>query len=156
VFEIIVAPPQMLGGAGGGGSGLVVLRTLRLLRLVQLMGRSGGLREVLQITMALMRSAASFGVLLLICMFILALLGMQLFANRLRFDGDGYPVGWTDIAAYAASSKADNANFDDIWSAVVTVMQVSLPSSVSRPCLTRPCSDGRCSPGRTGIWSCMT
>lgn len=62
----------------------------------------------------------NFGVLFMLFMYIYALIGMQMFGNRLRFDGDGFPVDLSQEAAYIPRS-----NFDTILWAMVTIFQVS-------------------------------
>lgn len=71
-----------------------------------------------------------FGVLLFLFIYIKALLGMELFANRCRFEGhygDGNLI--TDVKkAYAddVTMAAPRANFDDIASALTTVFIIIL------------------------------
>jgi voltage-dependent calcium channel L type alpha-1D len=65
----------------------------------------------------------SFGVLLFLFVFIYALVGMQLFANRLHFD----PMTGIHIAIEHpryASSTIPRHNFDELSTAVTTVFQV--------------------------------
>ena len=61
-------------------------------------------------------------VLLFLFMYIFALVGMQFFANRLRFDADGYPVeigtdGW-------AALRSARLSFDTFGAAMTTVFTV--------------------------------
>lgn len=62
----------------------------------------------------------NFSVLFFLFVYVYALIGMQTFAYRFRFDEHGYPVGQNDIAA-----DMPRANFDTILWAMVTVFQVS-------------------------------
>lgn len=77
---------------------------------------------------------ANFGLLLLLLMYVFALIGMQFFATKFRFDGDGNPVEWlphvynhtvpphapwTPERPYTIS----RSNFDDTLSAFTTVFQ---------------------------------
>ena len=65
----------------------------------------------------------SFGILLSLFVFIYALVGMQLFANRLHFDSmTGVHIGVDDPRYY--TSDIPRHNFDTLSTAVTTVFQV--------------------------------
>ncbi|EJK73608.1 hypothetical protein THAOC_04757, partial [Thalassiosira oceanica] len=67
--------------------------------------------------------SGSFAVLLSLLIFVFALMGMQLFANRLRFDGvSGLPVDISDPRY--ADADVPRSNFDDFMWSLVTVFQV--------------------------------
>jgi hypothetical protein len=58
-------------------------------------------------------------------MYIFTLLGMQLFANKLHFDANGYPLYREDVSAEVwAASEVPRENFDTFEWAFVTVFQI--------------------------------
>ena len=81
------------------------------------------------------RDVSNFAVLLILFMYILALVGMQIFANRLRFDADGLPVSFKDYDKFDPTHKTNKtimiqnkhqpqAHFDTLGWALVTIFQV--------------------------------
>lgn len=62
----------------------------------------------------------NFSVLFFLFVYVYALIGMQTFANRFRFDEYGYPLDQNHVAV-----NIPRANFDTILWAMVTVFQVS-------------------------------
>lgn len=77
---------------------------------------------------------ANFGLLLLLLMYVFALIGMQFFATKYRFDTDGNPVEWQPhVYNYTVPPHApwtpenpytiSRSNFDDTLSAFTTVFQ---------------------------------
>lgn len=77
---------------------------------------------------------ANFGLLLLLLMYVFALIGMQFFATKYRFDADGNPVEWQPhVYNYTVPPHApwtpespytiSRSNFDDTLSAFTTVFQ---------------------------------
>ncbi|KAK7233034.1 voltage-gated sodium channel [Aureococcus anophagefferens] len=73
---------------------------------------------------------ANIAGILMLFMYICALLGMQLFANRFRFDGaTGFAVplaapGSSGRAASDAAADVPRAHFDDLGTAFVTIFQI--------------------------------
>ena len=84
---------ELFMGSGGGGAlsafrSVRVFRTFRVLRVARIL-RS--LKQMQVIISILSKSASSFAyisVLLMIFIFIFALIGMQIFGNKLNFDGE--------------------------------------------------------------------
>jgi len=82
--------------------------------------------------MATLRDVANFAVLLLLFMFIFALVGMQLFANKLCFDPEtGRPAEQVAPDVFAEDPgicpdpfERPRSHFDDLLWAFVTVFQV--------------------------------
>lgn len=68
-----------------------------------------------------LHEVGNFCVLFLLFLYIYALIGMQTFANRFRFDEYGFPVDRNHEAAYVP-----RANFDTMLWSVVTVFQVRI------------------------------
>jgi voltage-dependent calcium channel L type alpha-1D len=65
----------------------------------------------------------NFSVFLLLFMYVYALLGMQIFGNRFRFDPNGIPIT-SPAAATDADEYVPRANFDSLLWSGVTVFQV--------------------------------
>eukprot|EP01038_Epipyxis_sp_PR26KG_P011920 gene11920-15952_t len=98
------------------------LRGFRLLRLLRLL-RSETFRVVLAKIGKVIISIKGFIMLLFLYLFILALVGMQFFANRFRFSDDGYhlpinSVEWKD------STNRPRSNFDNFFLAFMCVFQL--------------------------------
>jgi len=70
------------------GSGLQAIRAMRLLRVIKLARSWTKLQDILSKTIKSMKDIGNFGVLLFLFLYIYSLLGMQLFANYIRFDED--------------------------------------------------------------------
>ena len=83
----------------------------------------GVLRRLVETVTTMISHVAVFASLLFLTVYIYALLGMELFANRLRFDEHGYRLEMDDPAWHTAADRP-RANFDDLFSALVTVFQV--------------------------------
>jgi len=113
---------------GEAADGLQALRALRLLRIIKLARSWTELQEILRKTAMSLKDIGYFSVLLFLFMFIISLLGMELFANSCRFDTDGNLI--TDIVATKAAGIkkmiAPRENFDSIWNALITVFIIIL------------------------------
>ncbi len=134
--------------AGSGGA-FTVLRTFRLFRVVRAfkLARSWkSLQKIIFTIFNTLKEIGNFGILLLLFMYIFALIGMQSFAYKYRFDEDGYsvprfddeadvrhafddagiipapPLCYINTAFY--SFERPRANFDDLVSAMVAVFQI--------------------------------
>jgi hypothetical protein len=117
-----------------GGGTFTAMRIFRLLRAVKLLHNAPALRRLVEIIIRMVIETSNFGLLLLLCLYIFSLLGMQLFANRFRFD----PISGTAISPleyYERTSPpldADHlplgtvprANFDTLFAAFMTVFQL--------------------------------
>ena len=68
------------------------LRALRLLRVVKLARQWTAFQEILVTMISSLVDISNFSILLLLIVYILALLGMELFAYSVMFDIDGNPV----------------------------------------------------------------
>ena len=131
IIEIMIMPPPVLGGSGGGSS-LSVLRSFRLLKLFRIFSAMSKNKKMRMLFNALATTAAemqNFLILLLLLLFIYTLLGMQLFANKLRFGVDGNPIteigseAWLSAPNYQSTIDG-RYNFDDFPSAFGTVYQI--------------------------------
>lgn len=66
-----------------------------------------------------LRDISSFSVLLLLLIFIYVLIGLELFANQVKFDAGNKPVNPTTPGAVSPRD-----NFDDFFHAFIIVFQV--------------------------------
>lgn len=94
------------------------VRSIRLLRLIKLARSNFTLRCLLDSIIMTIAQCANFLVLLGIFMYVFALLGMEIFAERFKFNSDGiYDV---------VNGTAPRQNYDSIGWAIITVFQVLL------------------------------
>jgi hypothetical protein len=125
--ETVMDPPFFITGSayapGGSGGALSALRTFRLFRVLRLFEQFKSLRRLVGTVIGMVSAMGSFAVLLFLMAYIFALLGMQLFANRLRFDEHGYPIPLADAEAHANAAEQPRTNFDDLLSALLSVFQ---------------------------------
>jgi hypothetical protein len=97
IVELVLAPPEFLLSGGPetkatASGGVTVLRTFRLLRVLKLARGMPQLQNTLAIMLALIPAVLNFSLLLFLFMYIFALLGVQFYSNRFRFDRVGRPV----------------------------------------------------------------
>jgi len=96
---------------------------MRLLRVIKLARRWTKLQDILRKTIKSMKDIGNFGVLLFLFLYIYSLLGMQLFANNVRFDDEDAIV--KDVLT---ATKNDDIlipprlNFDSIGLALTTCL----------------------------------
>jgi hypothetical protein len=137
VVEVVTVPPALLTGAGASctadgevvpeaGGGLGALRMFRLFRVFKMARSWVALQQLLVTIVQTLHDISYFSVLLLLFMYIYALVGMQFFSYRFRFDADtGLAIPRAEEAAWAAAaSSAPRAHFDDLLWAFVTIFQV--------------------------------
>lgn len=108
--------------SGTSKSSISAFRSLRLLRLFKMIKQWTSIRHLLATITRAASEIRSFGILLILFIFIYALIGMQLFANRLHFDEYGAHVAITDPDY--KKSTVPRSNFDDFFFACTTVFQV--------------------------------
>eukprot|EP00804_Cyclotella_cryptica_P023302 CCRYP_000468-RC/>CCRYP_000468-RC protein AED:0.16 eAED:0.16 QI:0/0.71/0.37/1/0.85/0.75/8/25/1511 len=121
VAELVVA--RTAASAKYGKSVMSVFRSLRLVRLFKMVQRWKSLHSLLNTIGRAAADVRSFAVLLFLFVFIYALVGMQLFANRLHFDGRTGAHIDIDDSRYVTST-IPRRNFDNLFTAVTTVFQV--------------------------------
>ena len=125
VVELAAAPPVAFGGQeGNSGGAITALRSFRLFRIFKLMSKWTSMKKLLVKVIKTVKDLGNFGVLLTLFLYIYTLVGMQFFANRLRYDEDGYPI--EDIGSDEWKNPAiwPRSNFDDFNHAFGTVFQV--------------------------------
>lgn len=103
-------------------SSISAFRSLRILRLFKMVKQWTSINRLLATIARAASEIRSFAILLVLVIVIYALVGMQLFANRLHFDESGAHVSITD--SDYDKSTIPRSNFDDSLSAVTTVFQV--------------------------------
>ena len=103
------------GVAGDGGSVIIVFRAFRLLRIFKLAKKWTELRKLMINSFKCLQDVAYFSVLLLLFIFIYALIGMELYAYKLRFSGDEVDL---------EDGISPRENFDDFLHAFVSVFIV--------------------------------
>ena len=125
LVELIAAPPAVFGGKeDSSGSAISALRSFRLFRIFKLMSKWKSMRNLLVKVVKTVKDLANFGVLLTLFLYIYTLVGMQFFANRLRFDEEGYPIKEIGSSEWKAASVWPRSNFDDFNHAFGSVFQV--------------------------------
>ena len=86
---------------------------------------SKSLKVLLDCVVFTFDALGNFFVLLIIFLYVYSLLGMQMFAGRLKFDQKGFPLGepateWAQIEALTVP----RSNFDNIINSFITVFQI--------------------------------
>eukprot|EP00945_MAST-04E_sp_MAST-4E-sp1_P008438 g8438.t1 len=118
--ELIFAPPWQ---DESDGSAVSALRSFRLFRVFKLARSWVSLRKLLQTIARTLVDIANFTVVLFLFIYIFALIGMQLFANKFRFDPEtNEPLSMLENGY--ESGQVPRANFDTFIWAVATVFQV--------------------------------
>nr|CCA18882.1 similar to sodium channel putative [Albugo laibachii Nc14] len=125
MLELILSPPSFLSKNRPSRGNVSALRTFRLFRVFKLARNWKSFRELLALIIRAVAGIANFAVLLFLFIYIYALLGIQFYANTMRFDADAYAVSaahGTDLAFWNA--QLPRSNFDSLLWAFVTVFQV--------------------------------
>ena len=136
MLESVLAPPgfvvdflQALGLVSGSGStgldGFSVFRTLRIFRVFRMMKLAQkwkALQNLLLTTVKAIGSSFFFMILLATFIFIYALVGTQLFANKLTFDS--LTEEHVAMADMPAAGYRPRSNFDNLYNSFVVVFQV--------------------------------
>lgn len=122
LIELVLAPPEFIAGVRSEAGAISALRCFRLFRLFKLAKNWTSMNVLLGKVLRTLYDVVNIALLLVLFMYIFALLGMQLFANRMKFDGDGYVIpigseGWDE-------AMSPRANFDDLTFAFTTIFQV--------------------------------
>jgi hypothetical protein len=100
-----------------GSKGVIsALRAFRLVRLIKLARSNHTLRCLLDSIAHTIIAIGNFMVILAIFIYVFALLGMQMFAGRLKFNAEGYfdPV----------NGRLSRQNFDNLLASLITVFQI--------------------------------
>jgi hypothetical protein len=125
LIDLAISPPYLWTGVGAQSTSVLALRTLRLTRVFKLARSWTSLRVLIKTIFSAAKDVMYFGVLLLLYMFIFSLLGIQLFANRWRFDpGDGSLLSPQQPLYYDNNAIIPRSNYDNLWSAMLSTMQL--------------------------------
>ena len=131
VVELGVMPPEFIKESDGSAvdiGGVSALRSFRLFRIFKLAREWVSMRIILHKIMLTVIEVANFAVLLFLFMYIYALMGMLFFANRFKFDDDGYaiPIGSSHPQSGVDWHKipSSRANFDDFHFSIIAVFQI--------------------------------
>lgn len=122
LIEIGVSPPSFFAATEGVGtkvSSFTGLRSFRIFTLFKLARSWPSLQKLLLTIWSTVQEIGNFSVLLLLFMYVYALVGMQMFGNHFRFDEAGFPVTFTQQAAYTPRS-----NFDTMLWSMITIFQI--------------------------------
>ena len=113
----------MQQNSGSGQSVFSVFRALRIFRIFKLAKRWKSLNNLLRTMYSTVLEIGNFAILLFIFIFIYALIGMQLFANRMHFDPvTGYVIAYNENGYDTA--YIPRSNFDTFGWAMTTVFQI--------------------------------
>uniref|UniRef100_A0A7R9YEG0 Uncharacterized protein n=1 Tax=Pinguiococcus pyrenoidosus TaxID=172671 RepID=A0A7R9YEG0_9STRA len=121
LLQLILDPPLIFGGDGDSSTASVsALRAFRAFRLFHIFPGLRKLQTLLKKMFTAFVRVSTIVVLLGIVVYIYALLGMNVFANRLRFDEDtNQPVGLTNPGWDEA--VVPRSHFDALDQSVVTL-----------------------------------
>jgi len=110
----------------GIGTIMQVFRIFRLLRVFKLARSWKTFNFFLKTIGNTLVKISSFTILLMLFMFMYAMLGMELFANKLRFDRSNKPVNYYDPLNNNTSKhfSIPDSNFDSFLNAVLSVFIV--------------------------------
>ena len=117
IAAVNIDPALSTGGA------FSAFRSVRLLRVFKLARSWTSFRNLLKVMIETIKDVQTFAILLAICMLIMALLGMELFGHRIKYDK--YDNAVKDPSEYDENTlHSPRPNFDDIGMAFVTIFVV--------------------------------
>jgi len=115
---VIISIIELQMSSGSDGPGIFSsLRGFRLMKIFKLF-RSGDLKILLDSITFTLGTIGDYVILLMLFMYVFALLGMSIFAGKIRFDEDGK----VDLA----NGKPPRANFDTLPWAIITIFEVMM------------------------------
>ena len=140
LVELVLVPPAFFydddddddvdnhhsgSSSSSSSSTFSTLRTFRLFRVFKLARNWTSLRNLLLLMVESIKGMINFGILLFLFMYIYALVGVQFFANRFRFDLETGQVSHGSGQSSSLSQvDVPRANFDDLLWAFVTIFQI--------------------------------
>eukprot|EP00602_Paraphysomonas_sp_CaronLab_P008605 CAMPEP_0185034492 /NCGR_PEP_ID=MMETSP1103-20130426/24443_1 /TAXON_ID=36769 /ORGANISM="Paraphysomonas bandaiensis, Strain Caron Lab Isolate" /LENGTH=1644 /DNA_ID=CAMNT_0027571169 /DNA_START=197 /DNA_END=5132 /DNA_ORIENTATION=+ len=123
--ELVAAPPLFFGGSESyGGGAISAMRSFRLFRIFKLVAKWKSMKKLLGKVIKTVFDLGNFGLLLFLFLYIYTLVGMQFFANRFRFDEEGYAIEDINSHAWKHAPDWSRSNFDDFTHSFATVFQV--------------------------------
>ncbi|KAJ9470438.1 Voltage-dependent calcium channel type D subunit alpha-1 [Diplonema papillatum] len=128
-FDFVVSILSGVEVVGLAGANVSVFRTFRALRVLRFAKQVPILQRWVGILVNSVKGAAILTALLVLVIFIVALLGMQLFGGEFCFlDEDWDPYGYGVTAAMrvrgAGCGGVPRSNYDDLGSALITSFQI--------------------------------
>ena len=106
------------------GMGLLSWRFARVLRFIMTYFEFEYAKSYFAMIQKTMVDCMAFSVVFVVYIYIAALVGMQLFANKLRFNAQGYPIAVTNREAWLNAPDRPRANFDDFFLSIGSVFQI--------------------------------
>jgi len=129
VIGIILNPPKVFGSTSAveAASALSALRSFRLTRMLKLffiLSKDERFEILLNQMLNAIQKAKYYGIILFIFLYAYAIIGMQYFANKFRFDSHGMPIRNIGSADWVEAPQISTANFDTFTNAVIAVFQI--------------------------------
>ena len=115
IFDALIVIMSLLELVLGSGGGISALRAFRLFRVFKLF-RVGDLRILIDSIIFTVSTIGNYVVLLILFIYVYALLGMQFFAGRLKFNKES--------GLYDENGEVPRANFDSLLWACMTIFQI--------------------------------
>lgn len=118
IFDLIIVIASLIETfmISQGEAGVIsVLRAFRLIRLIKLARSNVTLRCLIDSIAATVKAIGNFMVILAIFIYVFALLGMQLFAGKFKFNEEGY---------FDPKGEVPRTNFDGLLWSIITVFQI--------------------------------
>jgi hypothetical protein len=122
MVELIISFTLEVNENSFAAEAISAFRAVRLLRVIKIMRHWAELQSILRKIYDSIVDISSFSLLLFLFIYILALLGMELFANYCKFDDKEEMI--TDIPAAYKEKKfmiSPRENFDTLWNGITTV-----------------------------------
>lgn len=116
MVEIVIVNTDPSLSTGGAFS---AFRGVRLLRVFKLARSWTSFRNLLKVMIQTAIDVQTFAVLLTICMLILALLGMELFGHKVKYDK--YDNAIVDPTTFENEKSSPRVNFDNIGMGMLTI-----------------------------------
>ncbi len=123
--DIISSPPVLFGGPqNSNGGAITALRCFRIFRIFKMFGRWSNMRILVKRIVSIVNQTMNLIALLLLFLFICTLIGMQFFANRLRFRDNGTVIKEIQSEEWKNAGDWPRSNFDDFTHSFATVFQI--------------------------------
>lgn len=122
MVELVISFTLEVNENSFAAEAISAFRAVRLLRVIKIMRHWAELQSILRKIYDSIVDISSFSLLLFLFIYILALLGMELFANYCKFDDKEEMI--TDIPAAYNDKKfmiSPRENFDTLWNGITTV-----------------------------------
>jgi voltage-dependent calcium channel L type alpha-1D len=103
---------------------LIIFRPFRMLRIFKIARKWSSLNFVLVKMLNSFKEVGNFLVLLALFLFIYALLGMELYANNVKFDENDQPVKCETFKYCLENGKSPRINFDGLGDALLGVFVI--------------------------------